>query len=128
MVSSCSTPNAVISLWAEEASVQQRLHSATQVLLSSIVLGELYSGARKSAPARENLARVDDLATSIPVLACDRGTAWHYGRIRELLRNKGRPIPENDMWIASTAQQYGLTLITRDEHFREVEGISLERW
>jgi tRNA(fMet)-specific endonuclease VapC len=51
-----------------------------------------------------------------------------YGRIAQQLRRKGRPIPQNDIWIAATALQYDLTLVTRDEHFKQVEGLALETW
>ena len=40
----------------------------------------------------------------------------------------GCPIPENDVWIAAITKRYGLTLVTRDEHFKEVEGIAIETW
>jgi tRNA(fMet)-specific endonuclease VapC len=63
-----------------------------------------------------------------PVLACDAETAQHYGRIRNVLLAKGRPIPENDIWIAASARQHGLTLVTRDGHFGSVEDLIVERW
>ncbi|GAA6622656.1 PIN domain-containing protein [Scytonema sp. NUACC26] len=59
---------------------------------------------------------------------CDLVTATQYGQIRNLLRQKGRPIPDNDIWIAAVAIQYQLTLISRDAHFQEVEGLWVERW
>ena len=37
-------------------------------------------------------------------------------------------IPESDVWIAATALQHGLTLVTRDAHFGEVEGLDTEAW
>jgi PIN domain-containing protein len=48
------------------------------------------------------------------------------GEIRDRLRLKGRPIPENDIWIAATAVQHGLPLATRDDHFKEVEAWRLK--
>ena len=59
---------------------------------------------------------------------CDEQTANEYGLIKISLRAKGRPIPDNDAWIAALARQYNLPLATRDEHFAEVEGVVLERW
>ncbi|HEV8045487.1 MAG TPA: PIN domain-containing protein [Rubrobacter sp.] len=44
------------------------------------------------------------------------------------MRRIGRPIPENDIWIAATALQHGLVLVTRDSHFEHVEGLRVERW
>ena len=75
-----------------------------------------------------NVTRIDEFAASNVVLECDTATARQYGLIKNLLRTKGRPIPENDIWIAAVAQQYQLTLISRDEHFREVDGLLRENW
>lgn len=44
------------------------------------------------------------------------------------LRLKGRPLPENDVWIAALAMQYALTLVTRDAHFQEVENLQTVAW
>jgi len=62
------------------------------------------------------------------VLNADDNTANHYALIKSALLKKGKPIPENDIWIAAVAVQYELTLITRDNHFKEVEGLTMESW
>jgi len=41
--------------------------------------------------------------------------------VREHLRRAGRPIPENDVWIAALAHQYGQRVISRDTHFDFVD-------
>lgn len=120
--------NVVIALFAGDAAVQQHLEQAEEVFVPSIVLGELYFGARKSGRVKENLARIDEFATNSSVLACDTDTAKEYGVIKNALREKGRPIPENDIWIAAIARQYELILVTRDTHFDEVEGLEVEVW
>ena len=120
--------NIVIALFAEEEVVQQRLSEADQVFVSSIVLGELYYGAEKSTQVAGNMQRIDDFASDITVIGCDVETARQYGRIKNGLRAKGRPIPENDIWIAAQAAQHQLTLVARDEHFKEVEALDLEGW
>lgn len=120
--------NIVIALFAGEPAVQEHLGQAEEVFLPSIVLGELYFGAHKSSRVEENLARVDEFAASSSVLACGADTAKEYGIIKHALRMKGRPIPENDIWIAAIARQYGLILVTRDAHFGEIEGLSVSVW
>lgn len=120
--------NIVIALFAEDISVQKGLMEAEQVFVPSIVLGELYYGARKSLRTQENISRVDEFAAISAVLVPNIATAKKYGEIKNALRNKGRPIPENDIWIAAITKQYGLTLVTRDEHCKEVEGIAIEAW
>ena len=39
------------------------------------------------------------------------------------LRRKGQLIPTNDVWIAASALEHGAALLTRDAHFRHVEGL-----
>jgi tRNA(fMet)-specific endonuclease VapC len=101
--------NAVIAIFNNDAALQTRLLSAPEVFISSVVLGELYYGARKSARVTENLQKINDLAAKSAILGCDLTTAQWYGEIKNSLRAKGRPIPENDIWIAAVAKQYDLT-------------------
>ena len=118
--------NIVIAIFANEASVLQRLGLAGEVFVASIVLGELYYGARKSGRSATNIQRVDTFAASNAVLACDIETAQQYGLIKDALRAKGKPIPENDIWIAALALQYGLTLATRDATLARLMNLPLK--
>ncbi len=120
--------NIVIALWANDASVTQQLASAPEVFVPVIVLGELYYGARKSAWSTKNVERIDDLAARSSVLPCNLDTARHYGMIKDRLRVAGRPIPENDLWIAAIAMQHSLVLVTRDEHFQRIDGLTVVEW
>lgn len=119
--------NVAIALFSGEKSVSQQF-AATEVYVSATVLGELYFGARKSAHASSNTAKIDQFAAAVQVLSCDAVTAQLYGQIKDQLRSKGRPIPENDIWIAAVALQHSLPLATRDDHFTEVDALRVERW
>jgi tRNA(fMet)-specific endonuclease VapC len=94
----------------------------------AVVLGELYFGAFKSANSKTNVAHIDRFALKSSVLVSDAETARNYGRIKDHLRAKGNPIPENDIWIAALTKQYHLTLITRDQHFLAIKEIKTELW
>ena len=120
--------NVIIALFAAERNVLQRLEKADQVFVPAIAVGELLYGALKSGPARSNVARIEEFAAANSVLACDLETARHYGRIKDRLRRKGRPLPENDIWIAALARQHRLTLVSRDAHFAEVEKLRVASW
>jgi tRNA(fMet)-specific endonuclease VapC len=120
--------NIVIALFANETGVQQHLAEANEVFIPSIVMGELYYGAYKSARIEENLVCLDTFVVSNTVLPCDTATARQCGAIKNTLRAKGRPIPENDIWIAAVAMQYHLTSVARDGHFQEVDGLVVEQW
>jgi tRNA(fMet)-specific endonuclease VapC len=120
--------NIVIAIFANDVAVMNSLADANEVFVPSIALGELYYGAHKSSRVETNIARINQFADSSSVLSCDTETSQQYGRIKNSLRAKGRPIPENDIWIAAITKQHGLTLISRDEHFKEIDGLSIMAW
>lgn len=120
--------NIVIALFAGETAIAKRLRDADEVFVPSIALGEMYYGALKSTRSAENLARIEELVSDVAVLICDRETAKSYGQVKDGLRQKGKPIPENDIWIAAIAFQHDLTLVTRDNHFGEIEHLRVELW
>jgi len=120
--------NIIIALFAQDDAVIRGLEQASETFVSVVTLGELYYGAHKSAHVAANLARIEDFASEAAVLDCNASTAREYGKVKDQLRAKGCPIPENDIWIAATALQHQLTLVSRDEHFAEVDGLSVEKW
>jgi tRNA(fMet)-specific endonuclease VapC len=120
--------NVVIALFAGQSSVQRHFSRDSRLFLPTIVVGELWYGALRSARKDENLRRVTDMANSVAVLSCDVETARHYGEVKDHLRQKGRPIPENDLWIAAVALQHNLSLVSRDAHFDEIEGLNRQTW
>jgi tRNA(fMet)-specific endonuclease VapC len=120
--------NVIIALFAKEPVVHERLSNADEVFVPCIALGEMYFGAYKSLRIKENLARINEFVLNSTVLACDTDTAKKYGDIKNQLKEKGQPLPENDIWIAAVAQQYDLTLITRDTHFHIIENLKIESW
>jgi tRNA(fMet)-specific endonuclease VapC len=54
--------------------------------------------------------------------------AKHYAEVRQELRVSGRPIPENDVWIAALARQHKLPVVSQDAHFDAVRGIRRRTW
>jgi len=120
--------NIVIALFAKEPNVQTQLNNAKEVSISVITIGELVFGAHKSKQVGENLSRIQRLVEKNVILGCNSETAYHYGHLKHWLGQRGQPIPENDIWIAALAQQYELTLVSRDKHFGMVEGLNLEVW
>jgi predicted nucleic acid-binding protein len=51
-------------------------------------------------------------------------TADRFGRIAANLRAKGIPIPTNDIWIAAPTFETGADLLSYDEHFASVDGLT----
>jgi len=73
-------------------------------------------------------ARLEPLLREAMALALDGATAEVYADVRDKLRRAGRPIPENDLWIAALVLQYALPLVSRDLHFDFVPGLKRIAW
>lgn len=120
--------NIIIGLFAGQASIINQLQQSNEIFIPSITLGELHYGAQKSGRVQQNLERIEEFVSDVTVVDCDAATARQYGEVKNRLRVKGRPLPENDIWIAALALQYDLVLVTRDAHFQQVEGLQTMQW
>lgn len=120
--------NAIIALQRDNLALKNLLATATDVFLPLIAIGELYFGVYKSQQTEANLHGLGQFMAGRLILNPDLHTANVYGQIKQTLRAKGRPIPENDIWIAALALQYDLTLITNDAHFSEVDNLTYTAW
>lgn len=94
------------------------------IFIPAIAIGELYLGAYRSANFVKHLQEVEDFILRCPVLPVDIVTAKYYGIVKASLLKKGKPIPENDIWIAASGMQHDLRLIARDKHFKEIDGLN----
>jgi len=105
--------------------VVDELRRADRLVLTPIVLGELLAGFRKGSRFDENLERLRDFLGSsrVRTVALDAETADRYSILHDALRRVGTPVPTNDLWIAASAMQHGLTLVTTDPHFRRLPQI-----
>lgn len=101
------------------------LKSFDELLLSPIVLGELYSGFRHGSRETENLAILNKFILTPRVLLIDITieTSEFYCAILEQLRRDGTPIPTNDIWIAASTMEHGAHLGTLDSHFKHIAGL-----
>ncbi len=120
--------NIIIALFEGDEAVLSNLDHSIEVFVSAIALGELFFGAAKSGRPRENMAKLEQFAEGRRILPCDHEVARQYGRLKNDLRAKGRPLPENDIWIAAVASHHDLVLATRDRHFRDIDGLVIAVW
>lgn len=118
--------SAAIAALKGDASLVGKLQNIAQVVLPVTVIGELVYGALNSSHAEKNLAQVNRLIQQCGVLETSLETATRYAGIRLTLKQKGRPIPENDLWIAASCIEHQIPLMTADEHFTWIEGLTVE--
>jgi len=97
--------------------------------ISVITWGELLYGAEKSRQCKKALQLLEEFKTLIPVLPMPENTGKTYGVIRASLESKGRPIGNNDLWIAAHAKAEGLTIVTNNEReFQRVPALKVQNW
>lgn len=95
---------------------------AQEVFLPLFVLAELRAGFAVGRRGLENeriLARFLD-KPGVEVLVPGETTTRVYADLYRQLRAQATPIPTNDLWIAALALEHGLTLHSRDPHFRHL--------
>lgn len=105
--------------------VKEMLQTVEAIYLTPIVLGELRAGFLRGRARQKNEERLSSFLASsrVSVVAIDDETAERYAAILNGLWTAGTPIPTNDMWIAASAMQYGLTVVTTDAHYLNVPQI-----
>lgn len=119
--------NAVIAFLDDDQSVINAIGERAAFIPFPVV-GELYFGVYKSARVKQNLATVHRVLAEFPVLFCDRESLEVYGRTKHELKRKGRMIPENDIWIAAVAIASQLEIVSRDDHFSNINNLRVVRW
>ena len=103
--------------------------SAAAQFASSITLGELIYGAKKKGSSRLMQEVEDRVASHLPVLPFDAEAARRYGAVRAELENRGTPIGDADIRIASIALVRGLIVVTGNtRHFERVPDLPVENW
>jgi len=98
-----------------------RNHADKGAFLSMVAYGEYAEGFKNfSEPAFLSVVE------SFELLPVTRKTAEHYAEITRFLRNEGRLIGANDLWIAAAAREHDLPLVTDNaDHFGRVPDIQV---
>ena len=98
------------------------IDEADEIYLNVIVMGELFDGFLHGRKREQNRAEFDRFVMSprVQILGIDAITAEHYATISDTLQRAGTPITPNDLWIAASALQHGLEILTLDSDFQKV--------
>lgn len=106
------------------ASTFLRTHSEDHLVLTPTVVGEVAGGLEDDGRERLRL-----FLTPFRVLEITDEVCWQYSRFYRYLRDNGRLIGANDLWIAATAAAHAMPVVTaNEEHFRRVPGVSVHAY
>lgn len=117
--------NAYASFKRNEAAIIEIIQHAELICISPIVIGELVAGFDGGSKAKQNKIELQKFLESsrIIIYPITLDTSHFFSQIYCTLKSKGKPIPTNDMWIASQALEHGCVVCTHDKHFALIEGL-----
>ena len=99
----------------------ERAIDATVVYACGPVLYELVQGARSE---RER-TQLTNALSALPFLEMTEALWIHAGRLAASQRKAGKAMPFSDIMIAALALKNNLAVMTADEHFRGIPGLTI---
>lgn len=101
-----------------------------ELAVSVVTAAELELGvlrAREPDTRARRLATLADLRSTFPLLVVDERTASFFARIADAELSAGRKLRRHDAWIAATALQHGVPVLTQDPDFSAFAGVEVVR-
>jgi tRNA(fMet)-specific endonuclease VapC len=100
-----------------------------ELFVTSISVAELTHGADRSLHREDNLTRLEVLFAALVVLPFDEMAGRRFGHLKAELEERGEPLDDLDLQIASIALEHNLPLATNNtRHFQRVKNLELENW
>jgi len=118
--------NIAIKFLNGDKHIDNFLSKYSEIYLPVIVAGELIFGALNSKHSEQNLLKHKKLIDRAGILEITKKTANTYAETRLFLKKNGKPIPENDLWIASICIEHKISFVSADEHFKDIEHLMFE--
>lgn len=118
----------LIDLFDGSDQASKTISAFDRILVPVEVIGEYRAGIdEKTRRGRLQAARLSDFLgdEAVSVLDATEETAGCYARVFRMLKECGKPLPTNDIWIAAAAICNGAPLLTTDPHFRAIPLLEL---
>ena len=122
--------NAYVAMRRGAVGILNTLEMADFLGLPSIVLGKVHAGFLIGDKAERNMRKLDAFLAEagVETLGIGRREVESFCALVKAFRERGRPIPTNDIWIAACALCADARLLTRDLHFAAVPGLIAMGW
>jgi predicted nucleic acid-binding protein len=94
--------------------------------VTSVAAAEFLVGAFRLGGAQ--LAKTRSLLSSLVLLDADLEACEEAGRMGAELHDRGEPVSATDLLIAAISKRHGQRLLTRDQVFARIPGVTLETY
>lgn len=117
--------NVLVDAFKARFDIPTTIQHSEAVFVSEIVLGEFKAGLNNSASGRKQREALDAFLRlpNVVEITLTPATTDLYAKVFRSLRDAGRPIPVNDIWLAAQALEHGAVLVSRDRHFEAVANL-----
>ena len=98
-----------------------------EIGVSVITIGELRAGVLAAGDVETRDRRLATLteALALDPFPIDSAVAESWAKLRVQLHERGQRMPVNDSWIAATALALRVPVITQDEDYADVPGLTV---
>ncbi|MEZ4629274.1 MAG: type II toxin-antitoxin system VapC family toxin [Deinococcales bacterium] len=117
--------NAYTAFLKGQENVVSKIRQAKNIYMSAIVVGELLFDFRNGNRFEQNSQILNEFLANpyVHFVTVGQTSADRFGRIATQLKQKGTPIPSNDIWIAAHVFEMGAELLSFDQHFKYIDGL-----
>lgn len=111
--------NAYSALMNSDEKVKKIIENTGQIFMPAFVIAELLYGFKKGTKEKENKLLLESFLQlpGVAVLNTSLETPQIFATLLLSLKQKGKPIPTHDIWIAALSIESGSVIITYDKHF-----------
>ncbi|MBE9234623.1 type II toxin-antitoxin system VapC family toxin [Anabaena aphanizomenioides LEGE 00250] len=131
MIYLLDTNTCIVYLKGKNLYLKKKLENIplSEIAVCSVVKGELFYGAMRSADPERNLKLQQDFLNQFVSLPFNDQAATIFGNIRAQLTAQGTPIGGYDLQITAIALTNNLILVTHNtREFSRIPELKLEDW
>ena|SRR2546425_1268127 len=94
------------------------------IAVSFITVGELLFGARKKNWGASKLTDLNQRLRSVVIIPYDLEICVTYADLKVRVQQMGRPVADNDLWIAACAVRHQIPLVSNNrDHYSHIPGL-----
>lgn len=108
----------------EKAVMKAQEIDAEPTVISSVTVYELFIGAYQL----KKISDIEEICETMEIIAPDKRIAKRAAFLQLSLRQEGNEIPAFDALIAATAMEINAVILSKDEHFKRVDGLQVAGW